>query len=394
MLWKPFIQTLEQELAGQPLPRTKHLIRFKSMKDYHACKRQIVQSIASPKVKQALTFLPSVRSIACPLKSKLPLLHHPGIASIDNDELIKLSFESSALTAPSYIKPKLAHPIPWGIRRINAPRIWKYALGEGVRIGVIDTGVDFQHPDLQKCLGSGINVIRQSTLPYDDNGHGTHIAGTIAAHNRQGMLGIAPKATLYPVKAFDHQGSAYISDIILGIEWCIRQNVDIINMSFGMKQRNQALYEAVRHAQKAGIIVVASSGNDGKGKGIDFPARFTQTIGVGAVDHKNKIAVFSNRGKNLDLYAPGDRIVSTWPGGQYAQLSGTSMATSHVTGIIALLLSRHPKIRPVSLKVHLKRTSRKIIRKSAKAKKKEWIGLIDAIQTFKPLIYKIKLYRK
>jgi subtilisin len=395
MTWRSFVKSLQQELTNESLPRKKYIIRFRSAKDYEDCSKQLKKSIHSPFLHQSITLIPAIRAFACSLRTTAELLSSPCIESIEFDTKIQLAIgRGSPLASPTLIKTNLNRPIPWGIRHIKAPQLWKHTSGAGIHIGVIDTGVDVQHADLSRCLGNGVNLIRQGTLPIDDNGHGTHITGTIAASNREGMLGIAPKAIIHPVKAFDHQGSAYISDIIMGIEWCIRQRVDIINMSFGMKQRNQALCDAVQYAQKSGIIVVASSGNDGKAKGIDYPARFSQTIAVGASDRRNKIASFSNRGQNLDLYAPGDRIISTWPGGKYAQLNGTSMATSHVTGVIALLLSKHPELKPLIIKTILKKSSRKVIRKSAKIKRKEWVGLLDAPDALRTVLLKPRTLRR
>ena len=136
--------------------------------------------------------------------------------------------------------------IPWGVQEIKAPQAWSSTTGHRIKVGVIDTGVDFNHPDLKHSLARGINLLNRGTLPHDDNGHGTHIAGTIAAANQlHGMIGVAPRATIYPVKAFDHNGSAFVSDIILGIEWCVRNRMDVINMSFGMKTRSKSLLNAV-----------------------------------------------------------------------------------------------------------------------------------------------------
>src|SRR5690606_18415858 len=109
------------------------------------------------------------------------------------------------------------------------------------------------------------NLIYRTVPPHDDNGHGTHIAGTIAAANRlHGMIGIAPRAAIHPIKAFDQNGSAYVSDIILGLDWCVRNRMHIVNMSFGMQSRSRSLLQAVQNANQAGVVVVASSGNDGR----------------------------------------------------------------------------------------------------------------------------------
>lgn len=248
--------------------------------------------------------------------------------------------------------------IPWGIKQIKAPQAWSISTGHRIKIAVIDTGVDFAHPDLKYSLTRGINLVHRNMPPYDDNGHGTHISGTIAAANStQGMIGVAPRSVVYPVKAFDHNGSAFVSDIILAIDWCVRAEIDIINMSFGMQTRSRALLDIVGKANQAGVIIVASSGNDGKRRTADYPARYPQTISVGATDRSRKIPAFSNRGQFVDIYAPGDKIVSAWLQGKYHEMSGTSMATSHVSGTIALLLAQKPDLKTATVKALLRRTA-------------------------------------
>ncbi|MGO4272999.1 S8 family serine peptidase, partial [Paenibacillus sp. TAF58] len=129
---------------------------------------------------------------------------------------------------------------------------------------------------------------------------------------------------------------------------------DIINMSFGMKSYNRSLEQAVMNAYYRGKVIVASSGNDGKKKSVDYPARFPQVVSVGAITRLGKIAPFSNRGKQIDIYAPGERVYSSWLNGKYNELSGTSMATAHVSGVIALMLSIKP-MSPLQIKSALRR---------------------------------------
>ncbi|WP_238322986.1 S8 family peptidase [Gorillibacterium massiliense] len=255
------------------------------------------------------------------------------------------------LQSSSFVIPPEGRWVPWGIDEIKAPSVWKKTAGRSVKIAVIDTGIDFNHPDLKNAAVGGINLVNRHLPPIDDNGHGTHIAGTIAAANRRsGITGVAPQALIYAVKAFDYNGTAYVSDIIQGIEWCVRNQIDIINMSFGMKSGSPALESAIRSAYTAGTVIVASSGNEGKTAEIDYPARYRHVIAVGATTKQRKVAPFSNRGKRIDIYAPGDRIVSTWPNNRYHELSGTSMSTSHVSGVIALLLALRPNLKPRSIK--------------------------------------------
>jgi subtilisin family serine protease len=219
---------------------------------------------------------------------------------------------------------------------------------------------------LRTSVDRGINLIYRTALPQDDNGHGTHIAGTIAAANRMdGMIGIAPRASIHPVKAFDYGGTAYVSDIILGLDWCIRNRMHIVNMSFGMQNRSRSLMQAVAAANQAGVVVVASSGNDGRSSGIDYPARYGNTIAVGATTESGRVAPFTNRSGLIDIYAPGDKIVSAWIGGKYREMSGTSMATSHVSGAIALLLAFRPGLTPAQVKEIVQQSGKPL--KGAKA---------------------------
>jgi subtilisin len=264
----------------------------------------------------------------------------------------KMNIHASRGAAKSGEAPR----IPWGVKRIQAPQAWVYSTGNQIGIGVIDTGIDYSHPDLRGAIGKGINLIHRNMPPVDDNGHGTHIAGTIAAaSNHSGITGVAPQAIIHPVKSFDKSGSAFVSDIIAGMEWCVQNKIPVINMSFGMKRYSKSLEDTVRNVARAGISIVASSGNDGFRSKVDYPAGFRQTISVGAVNERNKIAPFSNRGKLIDIYAPGNRIYSTWLYGRYHEMSGTSMATSHVSGVVALMLARRPGLTPLQVKQILRK---------------------------------------
>ena len=289
--------------------------------------------------------LPLIRAVSCPADKAFRLSRSLGDKAVwEVDEPI----EVRALPKGAIVTDK---GIPWGVRHIQAPQAWGRTTGHRVRIGVIDTGVDYTHPDLRHSLERGINLLNRMALPQDDNGHGTHIAGTIAAANElQGMIGVAPRSLLYPVKAFDHNGTAFVSDIVLGIDWCVRNHMDVVNMSFGMRTKSRSLLSAVNRAYHSGVLIVASSGNEGRVGDIDYPAGFGQTIAVGATNRAGRVAKFTNRSPLIDIYAPGDRIMSSWLRGKHREMSGTSMATSHVTGAIALLLSLKPGLSPGQIK--------------------------------------------
>jgi subtilisin len=324
----------------------RYIIRFKSLHTYKRC-LSVIKSQKTLIYKDKLQTLPVIRGISCSA-SHLKLFEgfYPAIASIEIDHKIA---SIHAAGEPF---------IPWGVSHIHAPEVWSRSTGKRIKIGIIDTGIDYSHPDLQRSVYGGINLIHRHLLPMDDNGHGTHIAGTIsAASQNSGIIGVAPHGALHAVKAFDHNGTAFVSDIIHGIDWCVRYRMDIINMSFGMKSCSKALEAAVHNAYYSGKVIVASSGNSGKINQMDFPARFPQTIAVGATTKGHRIAPFSNRGKRIDIYAPGDKIYSTWLQGKYNVLSGTSMATSHVTGVIALLLAIQPNLSPKQIKLILQRNA-------------------------------------
>lgn len=374
MDYTSFLQHLNKAIQEPArFGRAKQIIRFNKTSQYKECLSYL------QKMKPGLSGLRNVqsshliRALIAPLASSDRLGKYRNGVVIEDDSRIRVH----GGTAP--LPVETVSTLPWGVKKIKAPQVWPLSTGSQIRIGVIDTGVDFRHPDLRHCLARGINLLNRTLLPYDDNGHGTHIAGAIAAANyERGSVGIAPGAILYPVKAFDHNGSAYVSDIILAIDWCVRNHIQIINMSFGMRTRSKALLDVVNKAYTNGIVIVASSGNDGKRLSIDYPARYPQTISVGATDRLGRIASFSNRGPHVDIYAPGEKIISAWTHNRYHEMSGTSMATSHVSGAIALLLAQRPGFSPAEIKTLLKRTATPIRQRAGTAAKTNIAGEVDA----------------
>jgi subtilisin len=379
-----FVKMLHQSLSRSKLRTKRHILRVSNAADYRAIAKTIQKTKGVYKQLTSVRPLPLIHAFS--YRGKLPTLllrRFSGLVTVEEDVAISVHAMPSPALPYHPTEERSRKPfVPTGIRTVRVPTVWKQSLGDRVRIGIIDTGADYMHPDLQPVLSRGINLVNPRTLPLDDNGHGTHIAGTIAAAGRHAMTGIAPHAILLPVKAFDHNGSAYVSDIIKGIDWCVQNEVDIINMSFGMKKRSEAMLEAVRNARSCGVIIVASSGNDGRRGFIDYPARFPQTISVGALNKKGGIATFSNRGKQIDVYAPGESIVSTWPNRRYNEMNGTSMATSHVTGILALVLSVRPRLTPLQVKRLIAGAQVPMIGQSKKARSP---GRIDAVRAFRQL---------
>jgi len=232
------------------------------------------------------------------------------------------------------VHAEFSDQIPWGVESLGGTRLWRKGYGKGVRVAVIDTGIDRNHPDLRGQVKGRIHLVKGKI-----GGHGTHVAGIIAAAmNNRGIVGVSPQAELYDVKAFKANGTARLFDIIRGIDWSIQNRMQVINMSFGMPEASEALRRVIKKAHAAGIKMVASAGNNGGA--VEYPARFPQVISVGALDQNGKLAEFSSRGKGLSVRAPGVKIYSTWPGGRFRTLDGTSMAAAHVTGLTALKLAK------------------------------------------------------
>lgn len=229
---------------------------------------------------------------------------------------------------------------PWGISRVNAHNAWSVTEGAGVKVAVIDTGINYDHEDLKDNYAGGVDFTYEMTGPMDGHGHGTHVAGIIAAaRNGKGVVGVAPKAKIYSVRVLASNGSGDRSSVIEGIEWAIKNGMQVINMSLGSPEKTEAQEKAIKAAYKAGIIIVCSAGNRGPDGVMSYPGRYPETIAVAASDKRDKVAYFSSRGKEVDVIAPGASIISTTMDGEYGNKSGTSMASPHVAGIAALALS-------------------------------------------------------
>ncbi|MFA6316037.1 MAG: S8 family peptidase [Elusimicrobiota bacterium] len=232
--------------------------------------------------------------------------------------------------------------LPWGVKRVRAHAAWDVTEGKGVKVAVIDTGIKDDHPDLNGQVVGGYNAITQSDAEgawMDDNGHGTHVAGTIAAKkDGKGVVGVAPQAKLYGVKVLDAAGSGSLSSIVRGIVWAVNNNMQVANMSLGASMGSDLMHRAVQFAAGRGMVIVAAAGNSGGSVG--FPGAYEETICVAASDSDDKLAGFSSRGPEVDFIAPGHYIVSTWPNNNTVSLSGTSMAAPHVTGLAAIAIAQ------------------------------------------------------
>jgi minor extracellular protease Epr len=281
-----------------------------------------------------------VASISLPEKALHALKRNPKVKSVESD--IKISIASQT--------------VDWGINKIEAPKVWESGYtGKGVKVAIIDTGIA-QHPDL--LIAGGKSVVAYTSSYSDDHGHGTHVAGIVGAlQNTTGIVGVAPDVNLYAIKALDSAGSGYLSDVIAGIDWSISSKMDIINMSLGSTFDSFSLKSAVDKAYQSGILVVAAAGNSGTQEGsedtVNYPAKYSSAIAVGATDSKDVRATFSSTGKTLEVSAPGHSILSTYPGGRLVRMSGTSMAAPFVAGQLALLKEAYPTLSANELRVKL-----------------------------------------
>ncbi|RFU64393.1 serine protease [Peribacillus saganii] len=239
-----------------------------------------------------------------------------------------------------------AAEIPRGIELIQAPKIWEQSQGAGMTVAVLDTGCDISHPDLKDRIIGGRNFTGDDQgnpeIYKDYNGHGTHVAGTVAAvQNNTGVVGVSPEANLLIVKVLDENGSGQYDWIIKGILYAIEQKADVISMSLGGPVDVPELHDAIKKAIANNILVVCAAGNEGDGKDatdeLAYPGCYNEVISVGAIDLERRSSQFTNSNNEVDLVAPGEGILSTYLDGKYATLRGTSMATPHVSGALALI---------------------------------------------------------
>jgi len=283
-------------------------------------------------IKYQYHTIPAI-AVSLPEQAINALKNNPNVAYVEQDAEVYITKRP----VPPVVQP--SESLPWGVDRVDAELAhYAYYTGSGVKVAVIDTGIDYTHPDLAANYQGGYDFVNDDSYPMDDNGHGTHVAGTIAASDNDiGVIGVAPNADLYALKALNKRGSGYVSDIDAAIDWAIKNNMDIISMSLGggYSKSQEALCQK---AYEAGIVIVAAAGNEAGA--VIYPAAYSSVIAVSATDSSNKIAYFSNFGPQVELAAPGVNIYSTYPGGKYTTLSGTSMATPHVTGTVALLISK------------------------------------------------------
>lgn len=313
-------------------------------------------ALSGGKVLHSYGFVGNVLAVELPVNALAGVLQNPNVVGYELDVEVHALGKDKCSPWPSCKggedpAPEPSQVLPWGVDRIDAEL--SANSGSGVTVCVVDTGIDKDHPDLNVAGGKNFVKKGKSVDPNkwdDDEGHGTHVAGTIAAlDNSIGVVGVAPQASLLAAKVLDRRGSGYLSDVMAGIEYCVNSGAEVISMSLGTSSNVQAMHDTVNAAYASGALLIAAAGND-YGAPVLFPAAYNSVVAVAATDEDDNLAVFNSLGPEIELVAPGVSILSTTKGGGYGLSSGTSMATPHVSGAAALAMEQNPLLSNVEIR--------------------------------------------
>jgi len=350
--------------------------------------KDLIQFIESKKAKNKVEKIKSIKIINAVAATVTPdvvasLAQRSDVMGIELDKVVSIigqSETSSEEIEASTTQKNIASTHAWGVDKIDAPAVWEKGItGTGITVAVVDTGIDSTHPDLDdlddnpstndpKVVG-WVDYVNSQPSPYDDHGHGTHVSGTISGTGANGIqTGVAPGSNLIVAKVLDAYGSGYLSNCILGFEWGVNNGARIISFSSGLSVHDSAFGTAINNTVAAGVIPVIAAGNSGSDSGtILCPGDEINSCTVGATDSSDVIAYFSSRGPvtldgqtyiKPDVSAPGVAVTSTYPGGGYATWNGTSMATPHVSGTVALMLQNTPTLKPSDIEKKLESTAK------------------------------------
>ncbi|MDB5100225.1 MAG: peptidase [Cyanobacteria bacterium RYN_339] len=318
---------------------------------------------AIPALDAAVLAVPTGKTVTSVLGS---LRGAAEVAYAEPDYIVRASGANGPVVDPAiHIDPDLS--TQWGLDKVHAPQAWQVTRGSAdVVVAVLDTGVDLEHPDLRANLVPGITYWPEQGAPMDYHGHGTHVAGIIAAKlgNTEGGAGVAPGCKIMPIKVMGPKGpEGKVEFVAAGLVWAADHGAKIANMSLGDEGTSTLLRDAVAYALSKDVVIVAASGNFDPEKHsttntLDYPAGYPGVMAVGATDSDDQLADFSFWGSWLSVVAPGVEIYSTVPGNAYRGEDGTSMASPFVAGVAALVRSRFPRLSGVEVKRRIENTAK------------------------------------
>ncbi len=261
---------------------------------------------------------------------------------------MKMLLSKKFHTPPFFINEEdplmgFSQTIDWGLAMTGIENIHKMGLdGDGVKVAVLDTRVDISHPDLQGAVKDSFNAINDTSKT---SGHGTAVAGVIAAqNNNDGVLGVAPGAHIFAVKMLHENGSGTSKGLVKALDYIEDLDIDIINLSLGAPAMPKYVAKRMKRMEEEGRIFICAAGNTGKPNNVMFPAKLDCTIAVGAINRSREASAFSSRGPQVNIAAPGEKILTTWASGGYKVISGTSFAAPFVAGVAALLKQKIPHL--------------------------------------------------
>lgn len=264
-------------------------------------------------------------------------INEPQITGEDNPTALLAGINTSEVNITGLYSDEMT--AQWGLNHLSIHNVWEITLGNPeIIVAVLDTGIDSTHPDL---AGQVIKEVNFSSSPTSEDiyGHGTHIAGIIAAKlDNQGIAGIAPSSRLFNVKVAEDDGTCDIENVARGIEWAVDNGARIINISIQLSNTSRSLEKSIEYANDNGVIIVAAAGNNRFEQAV-YPAYYPSTIAVTAITLENNLAPLANIADWVDYAVPGHKIYSTMPDGGYGYETGTSFAAAHMSGLVALLYS-------------------------------------------------------
>jgi len=245
----------------------------------------------------------------------------------------------------THVVSSLSQVTGWGIHQLNVPKTWSITKGAGICVMVIDTGY-CDHSDLDGAMDgkASRSFLNYETEKLDLNGHSSHCCGIIGARdNSSGMVGVAPECTIITCKVLGKDGTGDNNAVNDALRYAIQTKPDVISMSLGSSYYYAEQHNLIKELYKLNIPIIAAAGNDGRSGAVNYPGKYPETICVTAFDDKGRPARFNSTGDTVDFSAPGVDIYSTFLNNQYAKLSGTSMATPFIAGLVALLIAKHKK---------------------------------------------------